>query len=77
MFSRLHRNPDLNPIENVWHELKNYIRTITKPTCKEELLGAIQSFWATMTRDKCCRYINHLKKVMPKVIEVNGEATGY
>ena len=30
-----------------------------------------------MTREKCCRYIEHLKKVMPKVVDVNREATGY
>ena len=38
-------SPDLNPIENLWHELKNFIRSIAKPTTKEELLHAIQSFW--------------------------------
>ena len=70
-------SPDLNPIENLWHELKNFIRSIAKPTTKEELLHAIQSFWATVMSEKCCRYIEHLKKVIPKVIEVNGEAAGY
>ena len=30
-----------------------------------------------MTRDKCNRYIDHLKKVVPKVIEREGRASGY
>jgi len=25
----------------------------------------------------CCRYIRHLNKVIPKVIELKGEPTGY
>ena len=71
------KNPDLNPIENLWHEMKHFIRTTAKSRNKEELLQGIHSFWATVTPEKCCRYIEHLRKVMPKVIEVNGEATGY
>uniref|UniRef100_A0A1X7SGT8 Tc1-like transposase DDE domain-containing protein n=1 Tax=Amphimedon queenslandica TaxID=400682 RepID=A0A1X7SGT8_AMPQE len=31
-------SPDLNPIENMWHELKEYIRRVVKPTKKEELV---------------------------------------
>ena len=26
--------PDLNPIENLWHELKDYLRGVIKPTNK-------------------------------------------
>ena len=47
-----------------------------KPTMKLELVNGINSFWATVDENKCCHYINHLSKVIPKVIEVNGEATG-
>ena len=70
-------SPNLNPIENLWHELKHFIRTSAKPRNKDELLDAIKTFWATVTPEKCSRYINHLRKVIPKVLEVNGEATGY
>ena len=60
-------SPDLNPIENYWHELKHFIRTTAKPKNQEELLLAIQTFWGTVMPEKCSRYINHLKKVIPKV----------
>ena len=70
-------SPDLNPIENLWHELKEYIRREVKPTTKLELVNGINAFWSTVDENKCFHYINHLRKVIPKVIEVNGEATGY
>ena len=70
-------SPDMNPIENVWHELKEFIRREAKPKNKEQLIDGIQQFWRTMTREKCCRYINHIHKVIPKVIENSGNATGY
>lgn len=36
-------SPDLNPIENLWHEMKEYIRREVKPTTKEELVKGIES----------------------------------
>ena len=69
-------SPDLNPIENVWHELKEYIRRQTKPRNKAELIAGIREFWKTVDIPKCRRYIGHLKKVMP-VIAVQEAASGY
>ncbi len=54
-------SPDLNPIENLWHELKEYIRREVKPTKKEELVNGIKAFWKTIDVRKCCKYIRHLK----------------
>ncbi len=53
------------------------IRREVKPTKKEELVNGIKAFWKTVDVRKCCKYIGHLKKVIPKVIELKGEATGY
>ena len=64
-------SPDLNPIENLWHELKEFIRREVKPQNKEELISGIIQFWTTVTIAKCRKYINHLKKVIPRVVEVN------
>ena len=70
-------SPDLNPIENLWHELKEFIRREVKPRSKEELISGIRAFWATVTVEKCHKYIGHLKKVIPEVIACEGGATGY
>ena len=70
-------SPDLNPIQNLWHELKEYIRREVKPTTKRELIDGILQFWRTVDVNKCCKYIGHLNKVIPKVIEVQGAASGY
>lgn len=70
-------SPDMNPIENLWHELKEFIRREVKPTSKRQLIHGIETFWDTVTKEKCCRYINHIHKVIPKVVEVSGSATGY
>lgn len=70
-------SPDCNPIENLWHELKEFIRREVKPHTKQELVDGIAQFWSTVDQQKCCLYINYLTKVLPKVIELEGEATGY
>ena len=70
-------SPDLNPIENLWHELKEHLRTKVKPKNKGELVDGIKNFWSTVDAAKCAKYIRHLRKVIPKVIELGGEATGY
>ena len=62
-------SPDCNPIENMWHEMKEHLRREVKPQNKEELIEGILSFWQTVDCAKCRRYINHLSKVLPKVIE--------
>ena len=67
-------SPDANPIEL---KLKKYIRQEVKPKTKQELITGIESFWETVTKEKCIKYIRHLRKVIPKIIDVNGAATGY
>ena len=44
---------------------------------KSQLVEGIQVFWATVSSEKCTTYIRHLNKVLLKLIEMKGEATGY
>ena len=58
-------SPDLNPIENLWLELKEFMRREVKPKNKQELLDGILTFWNTVDTAKCKKYIRHLRKVVP------------
>lgn len=70
-------SPDLNPIENLWHELKFFLETQVKPTTKQELIDGIQKFWTKkVTPEKCNKYIDHvLQEAIPAVIAAKGGAT--
>ena len=50
-------SPDLNPIENLWYELKEFIRREVKPTTKGDLVEGIKQFWTTVDIVKCKKYI--------------------
>lgn len=70
-------SPDMNPIEMVWHSLKDYIRKEAKPTIKSELIAAIDKFWFEELTEKACnKYINRLFKVLPVVVKSHGGHTG-
>ena len=57
--------------------MKDYLRKHIKPKTKQELVDGIKTFWATVSEHKCLKYIGHLNKVIPKVIEQGGGPTGY
>jgi len=46
--------------ENLWHELKEYIRREVKPTRKDELIAKIEEFLGSVSGEKCRKYIRHL-----------------
>ena len=72
-------SPDLNPIENLWHELKFFLESKVKPRNKQELVDGIKKFWEKkVTPEKCVKYIDHvLHKAIPAVVEAQGAATKY
>lgn len=69
-------SPDLNVIENVWSKLK-YEVSKQNPKNQKELMDSIIEVWEThLTREQCNRYIDHIYKVIPKVIEAEGGFSG-
>ncbi|CAJ0598615.1 unnamed protein product [Cylicocyclus nassatus] len=64
-------SPDLNPIELVWGNMKNYIRGKNVKNL-EELKVAIIQYWKTLTPEVCRKYIMGVRKKLHRVIEQGG-----
>ena len=63
-------SPDMNPIENLGHELKEFLRCEIKPTTKDQMafinFGPLSMLPSVVNTSDT-----------KKVIEVHGNATGY
>ena len=68
-------SPDLNPIENLWNEMKVFC-TKRRPRNKDDLEQALHEFWETVDVQKRNAYINHVATVMPIVVQKNGDVSG-
>ena len=56
-------SPDLNPIENLWHELKEHIHWEKKPQRKEGKVEGINKFRETVNVNERSKYIHHVHQV--------------
>jgi hypothetical protein len=55
--------------------VKTFIRNSAKPTRKDELVKAIRTLWLEKLKIlQCNKYIEHLSKVLPMVVELGGSA---
>jgi transposase len=69
-------SPDLNVIENVWSTMKFYVSK-KNPKNQKELIETLNQVWEThLTVLQCNRYIDHIRKVLPKVIAAEGGHSG-
>ena len=69
-------SPDLNRIENIWGSMKQHLCQNFKQDNIEELKAGVREFWKCLTPAVCQKYVSHLKKVIPKVIQEGGPS-GY
>jgi hypothetical protein len=51
------------------------MRENVKATCKAELKNGLMEYWSTLTPAICQKYIAHVQKVLPAVIDANGGPT--
>lgn len=70
-------SPDLNPIENLWSTMKNFLLSVVKPKKKDELVHGIRQFWESVTKETCAHYIDHIHRVIPFVILNEGGPSGF
>jgi hypothetical protein len=73
------QSPDLNPIENLWQQLKTSIeKRKNRPKNKEELLKALQEEWANLKEKNALQsLIRSMPKRIREVIKANGMPINY
>ena len=61
----------------VWNDLKLYLAMVVKPTTKRQLIEGVLHFWHNIvTVEYCNSKIDHLPRVLLKIIDLKGKATG-
>ena len=70
------QSPDLNPIENLWADLKSAVHE-AKPRNKEELWNTVQLTWAAIPVERCQKLVNSMHHRCEAVIRNRGFATKY
>lgn len=70
------QSPDLNPIENVWWELKKRVQA-AKPATTDQLSIAIKNSWSEIPVELCKQLVQSMPKRIRAVIKARGGATQF
>ena len=70
------QSPDLNPIENLWGDIKNAVSE-AKPKNSQELWNVVCSSWAEIPVSRCQKLVDSMQRRCTAVIKNNGYATKY
>jgi DDE superfamily endonuclease/Transposase len=72
------QSPDLNPIENLWHELDRKVRSHKLlPKNKDELWQILQEEWYKLEKEIYKNLVNSMPHRIAAVIESKGNPTKY
>lgn len=69
-------SPDLNPIENLWADLKRRVEARNASNI-QELKKIIGEEWTNTTTDLCSRLAHSMQRRCESVVEVQGFRTPY
>lgn len=69
-------SPDLNPIENLWADLKKRVEKRNANTVKE-LEAAVKLEWAATDKDLCTKLVASMPHRIALLLEYGGHPTGY
>lgn len=70
------QSPDLNPIENLWKDLKNAV-ALKKTSNKQILWDTLKKEWEAIPVERCRNLIDSMPRRCQAVIEAKGQATKY
>lgn len=70
------QSPDLNPIENLWNEVKRKIAN-TNHKNRDELWNAIQKAWYAIPVETCQKLVDSMPRRCEAVLKSNGFPTKY
>jgi transposase len=69
-------SPDLNPIENLWANLKKRVEK-HNTTTTEELEKAVRDEWAATDKELCKKLVASMPNRIERLLEYEGGPTGY
>lgn len=70
------QSPDLNPIENLWTDVKKAVWE-AKPRSNSELWAVVEKSWKSIPLERCQDLVNSMKRRCSAVINNKGNATKY
>lgn len=71
------QSPDLNPIENLWGDVKRELGKLPKPKNKRELWENTKKAWAAIPVERCQKLVDSMYRRCRAVISNKGFTTKY
>ncbi|KAL1921757.1 uncharacterized protein VTP21DRAFT_10399 [Calcarisporiella thermophila] len=67
------QSPDLNPIENLWAEIKGHLRSrFPKITSQDDLWKKVNILWESLTQEDCLKLIRTMPERIQAIIKAKG-----
>lgn len=70
------QSPDLNPIENLWADIKKVVAA-SKPRNNNELWVTVKTAWRDIPLERCQALVDSMKRRCEAVLKNKGSTTKY